>query len=105
MDPEGTEHGSNPRAKHRARPNVCARRRASPRYARCSRPLRNEWSWLLPRTAEVCMRWMIGLALLASYYVGEGAFQLVAVLSLIIVAVSIVATVVGLKTVKQQELL
>lgn len=49
------------------------------------------------------MLWMIGLALLASYYVGETAFQLVAILSLIMVAVSIVATVIGLKTVKNQE--
>ena len=50
------------------------------------------------------MLWMIGLALLASYYVSATAFQTVAVLSLIMVAVSIVATVIGLRTVKGQEM-
>lgn len=49
------------------------------------------------------MLWLIGLALLASYYVGPTAFQTVAVLSLILVAVSIAATVVGLRTVRGNE--
>lgn len=49
------------------------------------------------------MLWMIGLALLASYYVSVTAFQTVAVLSLIVVAVSILATVVGLKTMPRSE--
>jgi len=51
------------------------------------------------------MLWMIGLALLASYYVSETAFQTVAVLSLIMVAVSIIATVVGLRTVRSREMI
>lgn len=51
------------------------------------------------------MLWMIGLALLASYYVSEAAFQTVAVLSLILVAVSILATVIGLRTVRNRELI
>ncbi len=51
------------------------------------------------------MLWMIGLALLASYYVSDTAFQTVAVLSLILVAISIVATVVGLRTVRTRELI
>ena len=50
------------------------------------------------------MLWMIGVALLASYYISETAFQTVAVLSLIMVAVSIVATVIGLRTVRAQEM-
>lgn len=50
------------------------------------------------------MLWMIGVALLAAYYVSEAAFQTVAVLSLIMVAVSIVATVIGLRTVRSQEM-
>jgi hypothetical protein len=50
------------------------------------------------------MLWMIGLGLLGSYYVSETAFQTVAVLSLIMVAVSIVATVIGLRTVKSREM-
>ena len=50
------------------------------------------------------MLWMIGLALLASYYISATAFQTVAVLSLIMVAVSIVATVIGLRTVRGQEM-
>ena len=50
------------------------------------------------------MLWMIGVALLASYYISETAFQTVAVLSLIMVAVSIVATVIGLRTVRGQEM-
>jgi len=50
------------------------------------------------------MLWMIGVALLASYYISETAFQTVAVLSLIMVAVSIVATVIGLRTVRSQEM-
>ena len=45
------------------------------------------------------MLWLIGMALLASYYVSATAFQTVAVLSLIMVAVSIIATVIGLRTV------
>lgn len=50
------------------------------------------------------MLWVIGLALLASYYISATAFQTVAVLSLIMVAIAIVATVVGLKTVRQDEM-
>ncbi|MBI2393004.1 MAG: hypothetical protein HYV09_25700 [Deltaproteobacteria bacterium] len=49
------------------------------------------------------MLWIIGLALLAAYYVGPTAFQTVAVLALVLVALSAVATVVGLKTVKQNR--
>lgn len=48
------------------------------------------------------MLWMIGIALFASYFVSEAAFQTVAVLSLIMVAFSIVATVVGLRTVREE---
>ncbi len=50
------------------------------------------------------MLWLIGLALLASYYISETAFQTVAVLALIIVAVSVIATVVGLRTVRNEEM-
>jgi hypothetical protein len=45
------------------------------------------------------MLWLIGMALLASYFISATAFQTVAVLSLIMVAFSIIATVVGLRTV------
>jgi hypothetical protein len=48
------------------------------------------------------MLWLIGMALLASYYVSATAFQTVAVLSLIMVAVSIIATVIGLRTVRRE---
>jgi len=50
------------------------------------------------------MLWMIGLALLASYYISEAAFQTVAVLSLVIVAISIVVTVIGLRSARAREL-
>ena len=50
------------------------------------------------------MLWLIGIALLASYYVSATAFQTVALLSLIIVAISVIATVIGLRTVRQDEM-
>lgn len=51
------------------------------------------------------MLWLIALALLASYYVGPGEFALVAMLSLLLVTVSIVGTLVGLRTVRHQDLI
>lgn len=48
------------------------------------------------------MLWLIGMALLTSYFVSATAFQTVAVLSLIMVAVSIIATVIGLRTVENE---
>jgi hypothetical protein len=50
------------------------------------------------------MLWLIGLALLAAYYVGPTEFSIVAVISLLLVGLSVIATVVGLRTVRDHEL-
>lgn len=49
------------------------------------------------------MLWIIGLALLISYYIGPTTFQVVAVLSVLFVAVSLIASLVGLKTVRRDR--
>lgn len=47
------------------------------------------------------MLWLIGIALLVSYYVGPTAFQIIAVLSLLVVVASLAATGLAMRSLRE----